>query len=346
MKLLFKLISLLTITAIATVGFLAWYQYQHFQETPIAITPDNALFEIKPGSNIRQVAKQLAEKKLIEHELLFFAHARITGKATQIKAGEYQLEPGMTPDDVLQKFVSGQVLQYQLTILEGKTFKDILADIRKHPNIEQTLGDADEQAIMRQLGAPEGMSPEGWFYPDTYSFPRKTTDLAFLQRSYKAMQTYLQKAWEGREPHPHIKTPYEALILASIVEKETGLPEERPLVAKVFLNRLDLGMLLQTDPTVIYGIGEKYDGNIRKTDLQTDTPYNTYTRAGLTPTPIATPSKAAIDAVMHPADNRKVLYFVATTPGGASHFSETLDEHNQAVRQYILNRNKTKESQP
>ncbi|OQX14772.1 MAG: aminodeoxychorismate lyase [Thiothrix lacustris] len=346
MKLLFKLISLLMITVVATAGFLLWYQYQHFQETPLAVTPENALFEIKPGSNIRQVAKQLAEKKLIEHELLFFAHARITGVAAQLKAGEYQLESGMLPDAALQKFTSGQVLQYQLTILEGKTFKDILADIRKHPNLEQTLGDADAQTIMRQLGAPEGMLPEGWFYPDTYSFPRKTTDVAFLQRSYKAMQTYLQAAWAGREPHSPLKTPYEALILASIVEKETGLPEERPLVARVFLNRLEKGMLLQTDPAVIYGIGDKYDGNIRKTDLQTDTPYNTYTRAGLTPTPIATPSKAAIDAVLHPANNHNVLYFVATTPGGASHFSETLDEHNQAVRQYIINRNKIKEPQP
>lgn len=346
MKRLFKLISLLSVGAVITVGLVAWYQYRYFQETPIAVTPENGLFEITPGSNIRQVAKQLVSQKLIEHELFFLVHARLTGQASQIKAGEYQLEVGMLPDEVLQKFVSGQVVQYPFTILEGKTFKDILADIRKHPNLKQTLGDADGQAIMRQLGAPDGMSPEGWFYPDTYSFPRNTTDLAFLQRSYKAMVTYLQTAWQEREPHPYIKTPYEALILASIVEKETGLPEERPLVARVFLNRLERGMLLQTDPTVIYGMGDKYTGNIRKDDLRTDTPYNTYTRAGLTPTPIATPSKAAIDAVMHPASNSKVLYFVATTPGGASYFSETLAEHNQAVRRYLLNRDKTKEQRP
>jgi UPF0755 protein len=159
------------------------------------------------------------------------------------------------------------------------------------------------------------------------------------------MQDYLDKAWAMRVPHPKITTPYEALILASIVEKETGLPEERPLIARVFLNRLEKGMLLQTDPTVIYGIGDKYDGNIRKVDLQTDTPYNTYTRTGLPPTPIATPSKAAIDAVMHPVDS-KALYFVATTPGGVSQFSETLDEHNRAVQQYIVNRKKATEQKP
>lgn len=345
MKLLFKLLSLLFITAVATVGFLLWYQYDQFRETPVTIMPDNALFEIKPGSNIRQVADQLQAKKIIPHGLLFFAHARFTGKANQIKAGEYQLEPGMKPDDVLKKFTSGQVLQYQLGIIEGKTFKEILADIRKHPRIEQTLSEVDYPTLMQKLGAATGMQAEGWFLPDTYNFPRKTTDLEFLQRSYQSMQSYLEKAWAGREPHPKITTPYQALILASIVEKETGLPEERPLIARVFLNRLEKGMLLQTDPTVIYGMGDKYAGNIRKTDLQTDTPYNTYTRAGLPPTPIATPSKAAIDAVMHPVAS-KALYFVATAPGAASHFSETLDEHNRAVQQYILNRQKATEQKP
>jgi len=344
MKLLFKLLSLLFIIVAVSAGFL-WYQYDNFRQTPIVVTPENTHFEIKPGSNIRQVANQLEEKKIIPYGLLFFAHARLTGKANQIKAGEYQLDVGMKPDDLLKKFTSGQVLQYQLGIIEGKRFKDILADMRQHPNITATLSDADLQNIMPKLGAAAGMQPEGWFLPDTYSFPRKTTDLEFLQRSYKAMQDYLTKAWEGRVPHPKITTPYEALILASLIEKETGLPEERPLIARVFLNRLEKGMLLQTDPAVIYGIGDKYDGNIRKTDLQTDTPYNTYTRTGLPPTPIATPSKAAIDAVMHPATSN-ALYFVATTPGGASQFSETLDQHNQAVQQYILNRKKATEQKP
>lgn len=339
MKLIFKLLGFLLVTAVVTVSFLLWQQYDEFLRTPVNVTADNAVFEVKPGSNIRQVASQLQANKLISHDLLFFAHARLSDAANKLKAGEYQLEAGMKPDDVLKKITSGQVLQYQLGIIEGKTFKDILADMRKHPNIQPTLSEADYQNLMQTLGAGQGMQPEGWFFPDTYNFPRKTTDLEFLQRSHQAMQTYLQQAWEKRVPNPHIKTPYEALILASIVEKETGLPEERPLVARVFLNRLEKGMMLQTDPTVIYGMGDKYDGNIRKTDLQTDTPYNTYTRTGLPPTPIATPSKAAIDAVMHPADSN-ALYFVATAPGAASHFSTTLDEHNRAVQQYILSRKK------
>jgi UPF0755 protein len=257
--------------------------------------------------------------------------------ADKLKAGEYKLEAEMRPDDLLKHFVSGKTLQYSLSLIEGKTFKDLKALIRQHPNLEQTLTDADYASIMEKLGAPAGTHPEGWFYPDTYLFPRKTTDLEFLRRSYQDMQRYLQQAWDNREPNPYLKTPYDALILASIVEKETGLPQERPLVASVFLNRLEKKMLLQTDPTVIYGIGDKYDGNIRKVDLQTDTPYNTYTRAGLPPTPIAMPGKAAIDAVMHPATSA-MFYFVATTPGGASKFSATLEEHNQAVREYILNR--------
>ena len=345
MKLLFKLLGILFIAAVVIIGSVLWYQYDSFLKTPITVPADNTTIEIKPGSNIRQVANQLEAKHIIPDGLLFFAHARLQGAAHKIKAGEYELEVGMKPDDLLKKFVSGQVVQYPLSIIEGKRFKEIVADIHNHPTIETTLSDADLQNIMPKLGEAAGMQPEGWFLPDTYHFPRKTTDLEFLQRSHKAMQDYLTKAWEGRVPHPKITTPHQALILASIVEKETGLPEERPLVARVFLNRLEKGMLLQTDPTVIYGIGDKYDGNIRKTDLQTDTPYNTYTRAGLTPTPIATPSKAAIDAVMHPVASN-ALYFVATTPGGASQFSETLDQHNRAVQQYILNRKKTTEQKP
>lgn len=339
MKLALKLVSAMLATAVVSTGFVVWSQYDNFLNTPVNITPTNNLLEIKSGSNIRQVAAQLQTAGVIQHDLLFFAHARLTGLADKLKAGEYQLETGMKPDDVLKKLVSGQALQYQQKILEGKTFKDIMTDVRNNPLLQQTLNDADYAQIMKKLGETTDTKPEGWFFPDTYNFPRKTTDLEFLQRSYKDMQRYLQKAWDGRVPNPHIKTPYEALILASIVEKETGLPEERPLVARVFLNRLAKNMMLQTDPTVIYGLGDKYDGNIRKVDLQTDTPYNTYTRFGLPPTPIATPSKAAIDAVMHPASS-DALYFVATTPGGVSKFSTTLDEHNRAVQQYIVNRNK------
>ena len=342
MKRILTILAMSTLVAVATVGFLAWYQYDNFLKKAVSITEQNAIFEVKTGSNIRQVSDQLEAKGIIENSWFFFALARLTDQADKLKAGEYQLEIGMKPEDVLQRLISGQTLQYQLTIIDGKTFKDIRESVKNHPTLVKTLADADYSNIMQKLGGAVGSSPEGWFFPDTYNFPRKTTDLEFLQRSYKEMQTYLNKAWEKREPNPYIKTPYDALILASIVEKETGLPEERPLIARVFLNRLAKNMLLQTDPTVIYGMGDKYAGNIRKTDLQTDTPYNTYTRAGLPPTPIATPSKAAIDAVLHPAKSN-VLYFVATAPGAASHFSETLEEHNRAVQQYILNRDKAKE---
>lgn len=342
MRLIYKLLSLLILTGIITSGFLVWHQYDRFLDSPLNITAENNLVEIRKGSSFQQLTNQLRASNVLDRDsevLLLRAYARLSESAARIKAGEYQLEAGMKPADMLEKFVAGQVLQYRLAIIEGKTFKDIVADIRQHPQLEQTLSEDDYANIMQKLGAPEGMKPEGWFFPDTYNFPRKTTDLEFLQRSYQAMQDYLQQAWDGREQTPYIKTPYEALILASIVEKETGMPEERPLIARVFLNRLEKGMLLQTDPTVIYGIGEKYDGNIRKVDLRTDTPYNTYTRAGLPPTPIATPSRAAIDAAMHPAEG-DVLYFVAKEPGGASHFSKTYKEHQRAVRQYILNRNK------
>lgn len=345
MKLLVKSLYVLVLILLITVGFFLWYQYDVFLKTPVTLTDSNAVIEIKSGSNIRQVAEQLQNNGVIENSLLLIIHARAKGLADKLKAGEYKLESGMLPDDLLKRFISGQTLQYSLSLIEGKTFKDLQALVRNHPMLKQTLTDADYAVIMEKLGAPAGTHPEGWFLPDTYHFPRNTTDVEFLQRSYQAMQRYLQQAWDKREPNPHLKTPYEALILASIVEKETGLPEERPLVARVFLNRLAKGMLLQTDPTVIYGIGDKYDGNIRKIDLQTDTPYNTYTRAGLTPTPISLPSRASIDAVMHPATSN-VLYFVATTPGGASKFSETLEEHNRAVRQYLLNRKNTSETKP
>lgn len=315
----------------------AWLYYQRFLQTPLQVTEANSILEVKPGAHIRQVARQLQSQGILPHALPFWLHARWTGQADKIKAGEYQLAAGMTPDDLLRKLVKGEVIQYSLTIIEGKTFKDVMQAIRRHPHIKQTLGEADLPNLMAKLGGSADASPEGWFLPDTYLFPRNTTDVEFLKRAYQAMQDYLQQAWEKRVPHPHIKSPYEALVLASIVEKETGLAAERPLVAMVFLNRLEKGMLLQTDPTVIYGMGDKYDGNIRKKDLQTDTPYNTYTRPGLTPTPIAMPSKAAIDAVMHPADS-KALYFVAKEAGGASHFSETLEEHNRAVQRYILKR--------
>ena len=262
--------------------------------------------------------------------------SEVTDQAGRLKVGEYDLPPGTTPIDLLHLFVSGKTVQYGLTLLEGWSFKQVRAAIAAQPQIVQTLAGVDDAGVMVRLGAP-GMHPEGWFYPDTYHFPRGTTDVEFLRRAHTLMQETLEREWSQRSEGLPLKTPYEALILASIVEKETGVPEERPLIAAVFIGRLNKGMRLQTDPTVIYGMGDRYDGNIRKSDLLRDTPYNTYTRAGLPPTPIAMPSAAAIHAVLHPADS-DALYFVATGEG-RHHFSATYEEHRAAVIKYQLGGN-------
>lgn len=329
--------SVVLLLALLGAGYAYWH-YQQFLDTPLPIT-QTTHFTVKQGSSVKRVAQDLRQANLLPpsaldtSEWLVQAHARHEGYASKIKAGEYELNPGMTIDDVFKRFISGQTVQYQLSIIEGKTFNDLVRTIKTHPDLQQTLTDADYANLMPLLGQTQYPHPEGWFYPDTYHFPRNMTDKEFLQRSYNTMYEYLMQAWDKRQPNAHIKTPYEALILASVVEKETGVPEERPLIAGLFLNRLAKGMLLQTDPTVIYGLGDQYDGNLRKADLQRDTPYNSYTRKGLPPTPIATPSKAAIDAVMHPAQT-DALYFVATGNGGHN-FSKTYAEHQRAVASYL-----------
>jgi UPF0755 protein len=324
------------IVAVVTGGFLAWHQYEQFANEPVNIAEEGMTFTIPAGSNIAKVAKSLEDQNVINSAVHFKWLARLSEKANQIKAGEFQLDHGMTPNDLLNRFVSGKTIQYQFSLIEGFTYKDLVKKVKASPVLVQTLSDDDYKNIMQVIGSDE-LNPEGWFFPDTYSFPKNTTDLDFLKRAHQQMKAFLQKEWENREPNKYITTPYEALTLASIVEKETGIPEERPLIAGVFLNRLRKGMMLQTDPTVIYGMGERYKGNIRKSDLRRDTPYNTYTRTGLTPTPIATPSADAIKAVMHP-DKTEAFYFVAKG-GGAHHFSKTYAEHRRAVVKYLLNGN-------
>lgn len=343
MRLLLKIVvSLIIVLMLA--GIIVYQQYQTFTKQPIKVAANQVVnFTVKPGSNLRQITQQLMSDNLlpantfIPAEYLFLAQARLNEQASKLKAGEYALEAGMTTGELLTRLASGKTLQYQLGIIEGHTFKEIAKAVQTNPNIKQTLSFEDYKNIMQKLGGAEGESAEGWFYPDTYNFPRNSTDVEVLKRSYQSMQAYLMKAWEQREPHPLIKTPYQALVLASLVEKETGMPDERPMIARVFLTRLEKNMLLQTDPAVIYGMGDAYDGNIRKKDLEADTPWNTYTRAGLPPTPIATPSKAAIDAVMHPAKT-SYLYFVATGTGDGRHFfSENYENHRKAVNQYLAN---------
>jgi UPF0755 protein len=256
---------------------------------------------------------------------------RVAGNPADIKAGSYELRTGATPLDLLGKLMRGEFALAEIKFIEGWTFGQLRKALDAHPRVRHdTLGLSDAD-LLRRIEAPAG-HPEGWFFPDTYVFPRGTSDVEILRQAYRSMEKRLNAAWAQRQPDLPVGSPYEALILASIVEKETGRPEDRPLVAAVLVNRLRAGMKLQADPTVIYGLGAAFDGNLRKRDLVTDTPYNTYTRDGLPPTPIALPGLASIEAVVRPPDSG-ALYFVARGDG-SSEFSRTLEEHNRAVTKY------------
>src|SRR4051812_18234872 len=298
----------------------------------LPIPPEGAWLEVSTGTPLRRVTAELAQRRLLEHPLLLDVYARWRGDATRIRAGEYQLLPGLTPLSLVDKLVSGQVYLHQLTIVEGWRFADLLAAVQANTAIR--AGSLDGAQIMAELGEP-GVHPEGEFFPDTYFFPRGTTDIELLRTAHQAMRERLAKAWDGRDPGTQLRDAYEALILASIIEKETALPSERKLISGVFQQRLKRGMRLQTAPAVIYGIGETFDGNLRRQDLERDTPYNTYTRGGLPPTPIALPGNASLEAAVQPQAT-DALYFVATGRGDGSHaFSATLEEHDRAVRDYL-----------
>lgn len=292
---------------------------------------------IQSGSSFRTVVGQLESLGVIRtprHALYVRAWARVRGQASRVRSGEYEIEPGMTLPQVLNLMVSGRHKQYRLTIVEGSTFSQLRAQLAAHDAIDNRLADQDAPAVMTAIGA-EGEHPEGRFMPDTYYFPRGFTDQAFLKRAYSAMATHLEQAWAGRADDLPLENAYDALKLASIIEKETGVPAERDRIAGVFVRRLQRGMLLQTDPVVIYGI-EDFDGNLRRVHLRSDGPYNSYRRPGLPPTPIALPGRESIHAALHPADGDS-LYFVSR--GDGSHkFSATLAEHNRAVRKYQLNK--------
>lgn len=291
------------------------------------------VFVIEPGTSVRKVSADLSDAGLIDRPLYFRGTARLTGAATKIQAGEYAIDTGTTPYRLLNKFVAGDVKHYSLTIIEGWTFERLIQAIRNHEVLRHTMEELAPKEIMERLGHPD-LHPEGRFFPDTYRFPRGTRDLDLLARSFERMERVLAEEWQQREDDLPVDSPTEALILASIIERETGIPEERARVAGVFVERLERGMRLQTDPTVIYGLGDEYEGDIRYRHLRQDTPYNTYTRSGLTPTPIAMPSRASIHAALHP-DRRGELYFVATGDGGHV-FSKTLEEHNKAVIKHQL----------
>ncbi len=312
-----------------------WIEYEHFVENPLNLPQTGMIYNLEPGSSVHSLAADLADSGVIQQPLMLRLYARLSQQAGSLKAGEYQIPADATPGQLLAILSSGKVVQHTLTLVEGWTFMQMMKAINRHGALEHRLLDMSEKEIMQHIGYPEE-HPEGRFYPETYHFPRGTSDAEFLLRAYLKMQKVLEIEWEKRESDLPLKTPYDALILASIVERETALPEERPRIAGVFIRRLQKGMRLQTDPTVIYGMGEAYNGNIRRQDLTTDTPYNTYIHKGLTPTPIALPSGAAIQAVCQPQAGNE-LYFVATGDGG-HYFSATLDEHNQAVRKYQLKR--------
>jgi UPF0755 protein len=327
----------LGIIVITTSFLAAWLMmdFNQFKSTPLNIPADGTVYLLKPGSSVSSLANDLAAQGVVEKPLYLKILARLDGSAPKIKAGEYNIPQGTTPASLLALLVAGEVVSHSLTLVEGWTFREVLQAVAGSPVLVHTLEQLSDSEIMDRLEMA-GEHPEGRFLPDTYHFPRGTTDLAFLKRAAKAMDQVLEAKWPERDENLPLKTAYEALILASIVEKETGLASERPEIAGVFVRRLQKGMKLQTDPTVIYGIGESFDGNIRRSDLTRDTPYNTYTRNGLTPTPICMPGIDAIDAVLHPKSG-KALYFVAKGDG-SHYFSGTLEEHNKAVRKYQLKR--------
>jgi len=330
MRLINRLVFL---TLFITLLFVGWMVY--FSSTPITLEEEVMEFDIRAGSSLRKISEQLVDQGALNESLSFMVLVRLMGKAGEVKAGNYLIENGTTPYDLFVTITSGKTTQASIMFIEGWTFQQMRDVMMKNDSIKHiTIAYTDEQ-ILENIGATE-THPEGLFFPDTYFFSKGMTDQEILKRAYQSMQTRLNEAWEKREAGLPYKTPYEALIMASIIEKETGRADERKTIAGVFTNRMRIGMRLQTDPTVIYGMGENFDGNIRRKDLQTDTPYNTYTRGGLPPTPIAMPGLASVEAALNPAKT-KFIYFVGK--GDGSHaFSSTLAEHNRAVVKYQLRR--------
>lgn len=325
--------ALLTWPLLFILAASSWFFW--YAATPTGTGPFPVELHIERGMSLREAAARLQRHGVIEHAYAFSLLARLTGQSGQIKAGGYLFETPTSPWLLLRKLTQGETLLGRITIIEGWTFRQMREALYRHPGLRHdTLGMSDEE-LLAALGIAAAHA-EGLFFPDTYYFDQGSSDRALLLRAHHRMQQVLQEAWRDRPPGLPYSSPYEVLIMASIIEKETGAAEERSLIAAVFLNRLRLGMRLQTDPTVVYGMGERFDGNLRKSDLLTDTPYNTYTRAGLPPTPIALPGAASIRAAINPEVSR-ALYFVSKGDG-RHHFANTLEEHNRAVARYQRNR--------
>ncbi len=325
------LLSLIVLAAILAAA-LALY-VRHSLTRPLQ--PGDDLFTIERGQSLQGVARMLKREGVIDEVYSLRLYARLSGVSGQIKAGQYRFEDGIDQVGILEKIVAGDVVRYRIQFIEGWNFRQVREALYTHPELDSTTRGQSDAEIMAALGRP-GEHPEGRFFPDSYDFIAGDTDLDILARAYQTMTSVLQSAWEERDEDIPLETPYEALILASIIEKETGQRGERDTISGVFTNRLRRNMRLQTDPTVIYGVGEEFDGNLRRRDLETDTPYNTYTRSGLPPTPIAMPGRESIMAAVRPRET-PYLYFVSR--GDGSHqFSRSLEEHNAAVRKFQLKR--------
>jgi len=341
LKKFFVLVLLLAVVAAASM-FYAVRWLEQWAATPMLQT-ETVVLQIPQGSSLYRLSMDLERKGLITQGRFLRWYIKFNKMRDLIQAGEYEVPVGMTPIELIARIQSGQVVQYSVTLINGQTYKEFLKTLAADPVLVQRLPGMSPDEILQALGEQRS-NPEGLFYPDTYHFHRGDSDLAILQRAHQRMGTLLQKAWEGRAEELPYETPYQALIMASIVEKETGVAAERPLIAGVFVNRLKLKMRLQTDPTVIYGLGDDYKGNITRAHLQQYTPYNTYRIEGLPPTPIANPALPAIEAALHPAET-KALYFVAKGDG-SHYFSTTLEEHVNAVRKYQFQRRSDYRSSP
>ena len=322
-------LPVLAATLAAAAFGAAWLaaDVERFMETPMNVPADGYLLLVERGQTLDGIADRLAADSVLGRPRYLAGYARWYGRDRRIQAGEYRVPPLATPGRLLEMMERGEVVRHRVRLIEGWGWRRALAEVQSHPLVRTTVEDPEDLAGRLDLPTP---SPEGWFLPATYDFPRGATDVAVLARAHRAMVARLEAAWPERSPDLPYRSPYEALILASIVEKETAVPEERARVAGVFVRRLQQGMRLEADPTVIYGLGERFDGNLTRRDLKRDSPYNTYRRRGLPPTPIALPGAAALHAALHPAGG-SALFFVATGEGGRHVFSDTFAEHRRAV---------------
>lgn len=321
-----RLLAATIITVLLAAAAMFHYANRQLQ---LPVTPFE--FTLRQGGSLKSIARDMQQAGLLKHDWAFVWLARLLGKSARLKAGNYSLEKPPSPLELLEIICKGQISQRQISIIEGWTFRQLRATLNASPDLAHDISNLTDEEILRRIGAVDSHA-EGLFFPDTYYFSAGSSDLELIRRAHRLMQQRLQEAWLARAPDSPLQSPYQALILASIVEKETGTPEDRAMIAGVFVNRLRKGMPLQSDPTVIYGLGDGFDGNLRRRDLLADTVYNTYTRGGLTPTPIALPGMAALQATLHPA-HTDALYFVARGDG-SSQFSSNLTAHINAVNRY------------